>query len=298
MARHLPPLNALRFFEAAARHRSFARAAEELHVTPAAVSQQIKLLEEHLGVTLFKRGKVLVLNESASDTLHLISDAFDQLERTMLRIRSGSVAGPLTISTPPSFASHWLIHRLKDFYSQHPEIEVHLLASRRVVDFAIEEVDMAIRFGNDALPGLSVENLMPEFIVPVATPELARSITSFAELARTKLIEDDWHVMSDSFPEWKTLLTSSGISASHLHIRRFSDAELAMQAAINGLGVTLAWHTLVTDDLHSGRLAIVLNHRIPSTLSFRLVMPENKTMLRKVSIFRTWLFEQVALLTT
>ena len=103
MARHLPPLNALRFFEAAARHRSFIRAAEELHVTPAAVSQQIKLLEDHLGVTLFKRGKTLVLNEAAADALHQVSDAFDQLERSMLRVRCGSIAGPLVISAPPAF---------------------------------------------------------------------------------------------------------------------------------------------------------------------------------------------------
>ena len=135
MARHLPPLNALRFFEAAARHHSFVRAAEELHVTPAAVSQQIKLLEEYLGVTLFKRGKSLALNESAKDALHLISDAFDQLERAMLRVRSGSIAGPLTISAPPAFASRWIIPRLHDFYARYPDVEIHLLATRRVVDF-------------------------------------------------------------------------------------------------------------------------------------------------------------------
>jgi LysR family glycine cleavage system transcriptional activator len=298
MSRHLPPLNALRFFEAAARHRSFVRAAEELHVTPAAVSQQIKLLEEHLGITLFKRGKTLVLNESATDALHLVSDAFDQLERAMLRIRSGSIAGPLTISTPPAFASHWLVPRLKDFYARYPDVEIHLLATRRIVDFAMEEVDMAIRFGNDIYPGLSVERLMPESIVPVATPKLAKSIKNVADLAQAKLIEDDWHIMRGTFPEWKALLAASGISDTPLHIRRFGDADLAIQAAVNGLGVTLAWHSLVADDLDAGRLAVVLDHRIPTELSYQLVMPKNKTMLNKVSAFRAWLFEQAAQSTT
>jgi len=292
MARHLPPLNALRFFEAAARHRSFVRAAEELHVTPAAVSQQIKLLEDHLGVALFKRGKALVLNESAKDTLHLVSEAFDQLERAMLRVRSGSVAGPLTISAPPAFASRWLIPRMHDFYERYPDVEVHLLATRRIVDFSMEEVDMAIRFGSDGRAGLSVEQLMPEMIVPVAAPRLAKSIKSVADLAKARLIEDDWHAMRGVFPEWKALLAASGISDAPLSIRRFGDAELAIQAAINGLGVTLTWHTLVSNDLKAGRLATVLNHSIPTELCYQLVMPRNKTMLNKVAAFRAWLFEQ------
>src|SRR5512135_119425 len=294
MARHLPPLNALRFFEAAARHRSFVRAAEELHVTPAAVSQQIKLLEDHLGVALFKRGKTLVLNESATDTLHLVSEAFDQLERAMLRVRSGSAAGPLTVSTPPAFASRWLIPRMHDFYARYPDVEVHLLATRRLVDFSMEEVDMAIRFGSDERAGLSVERLMPETIVPVAAPRLAKSIKSVAHLACAQLIEDDWHVMRGVFPEWKTLLAASGVSDVPLNIRRFGDAELAIQAAVNGLGVTLAWHTLVANDLKAGRLATVLNHSIPAELSYQLVMPKNRTMLNKVAAFRAWLLEQAA----
>lgn len=161
MARRLPPLNALRFFEAAARHRSFVRAAEELHVTPAAVSQQIKLLEEHLGVVLFKRGKTLALGESASDALPLVSEAFDQLERAMLKVRSGCSTGPLIVSTPPAFAAHWLIPRMEDFHARHPQVEIHLLATRRLVDFSLEDVDVAIRFGDGAYPELHVERLMP-----------------------------------------------------------------------------------------------------------------------------------------
>jgi LysR family glycine cleavage system transcriptional activator len=294
MARHLPPLNALRFFEAAARHLSFIRAAEELHVTPAAVSQQIKLLEDHLGVTLFKRGKTLVLNEAAADALHQISDAFDQLERSMLRVRSGSIAGPLVVSAPPVFASRWLIPRMADFYARYPDVEIQLLATRRVVDFAMEEVDVAIRFGSSPQPGLSVETLMPEMIVPVAVPDIAAAIKNPADLVHAKLIEDDWHIMRSTIPEWKSWLASLGIVETPLNIRRFGDSDLAIQAALNGLGVTLIWHSLVMDDIKAGRLARVLEYGIPTDFSFQLVMPKNKTMLSKVAAFRAWLFEQVA----
>lgn len=294
MARHLPPLNALRFFEAAARHLSFVRAAEELHVTPAAVSQQIKLLEDYLGVNVFKRGKTLVLNESAHDALHLVSDAFDQLERAMLRVHSGSIAGPLNVSTPPVFAARWLIPRMDDFYSLYPDVEIHLLATRRVVDFSMEEVDVAIRFGRGQHPGLIVESLMPEMIIPVAAPSLAASIKTPEDLAHANLIEDDWHIMRGDFPEWQALLATLEVFDVPLKIRRFGDADLAIQAAINGLGVTLAWQSLVMNDIKSGRLVRVVNHSIPTDLSYQLVMPKNKAMLSKVAAFRSWLFEQAS----
>ncbi len=294
MARHLPPLNALRFFEAAARHSSFARAAEELHVTPAAVSQQIKLLEDHLGTALFKRGKALALSDSASEVLPLVSEAFDQLEQAMLKIRAGDSAGPLIISTPPAFAARWLIPRMEDFHAQHPDVEVHMLATRRPVDFSVENVDMAIRFGSGTYPGLSAEQLMPESIVAVAAPASAASIHTPAELAQANLIEDDWHIMRSAFPEWGNLLASLGVADAPLRIRRFSDTELAIQAAIAGLGVTLAWHSLVAADLAAGRLVRVLGHAIPTDLGYHLLIPENRTMLPKVVAFRTWLLEQTA----
>jgi len=292
MSRRLPPLNALRFFETVARHRSFVRAAEELHVTPAAVSQQIKLLEDHLGVTLFKRGKTLVMNDSANDVLHLVSEAFDQLERAVLRIRSGSKTGPLIVSTPPAFATRWLIPRMDDFYKRHPEIDIHLMATLRQVDFSIEEVDMAIRFGSGEYSGLDTERLMPEKIVAVAAPELAAYIKAPADIFRFNLIEDDWHIMRGSFPEWESLLVTMGVVGSPLRIRRFSDTELGIEAAIRGLGVTLAWYSLVSNDLKSGKLVQILNHAIPTDLGYHLVMPKNRTVLTKVTAFRTWMFEQ------
>lgn len=292
MARRLPPLNALKFFETVARHSSFVRAAEELHVTPAAVSQQIKLLEDHLGVTLFKRGKTLVMNDTAGDVLHLVSEAFDQLERAVLKIRSASKTGPLIVSTPPAFATRWLIPRLEDFHARHPEIEIHLRATRRRVDFSMEEVDLAVRFGNGIYPELDVEKLIPEKIVVVATPALAGSIGSPADIARLNLIEDDWHIMRGAFPEWESLLATWGVVEPPLRIRHYSDSELAIQAALSGLGVTLAWHSLVSNDLKNGRLVQVLDHVIPSDLGYHVVVPKNLATLAKVTAFRSWLFEQ------
>jgi LysR family transcriptional regulator, glycine cleavage system transcriptional activator len=137
-----------------------------------------------------------------------------------------------------------------------------------------------------------VERLMPEMIVPVASPKLAKPIKTPADLAHAKLIEDDWHVMRGAFPEWKTLLATLGVAEAPLNVRRFGDADLALQAASNGLGVTLAWHTLVMDDIRSGRLVRILNQSISSDLGYQLVMPKNKTMLNKVAAFRAWLFEQ------
>ncbi len=294
MSRQLPPLNALRFFEAAARHNSFARAAEELHVTPAAVSQQIKLLEDHLGTILFKRGRTLTLSEGASDVLPLVSEAFDQMERAVAKLRAGRSSGPLVISAPPAFAARWLIPRMDDFHARHPEVEVHTLATRRPVDFSVEDVDMAIRFGSGVHAGLNVEQLMPEMIVAVAAPAVAATIRTPEDLLRANLIEDDWHIMRGAFPEWSNLLATLGANEAPQRIRRFSDTELAIQAATAGLGVTLAWHSLVATDLQAGRLARVLNHAMPTDLGYHVVIPKNRAMLAKVAAFRTWLLEQAA----
>jgi LysR family glycine cleavage system transcriptional activator len=294
MSRHLPPLNALRFFEAAARHRSFARAAAELHVTPAAVSQQIKLLEDHLGTALFRRGKTLALSQSAEEVLPLVSEAFDQLERAMFKIRSGGAGGPLIVSVPPAFAARWLVPRMDAFHARHPDIEVHMLATRRLVDFTMEDVDMSIRFGDGNYPGINSDRLMPEKIVAVATPALAAAIGSAAELAAANLIEDDSHVRRGLFPDWESVLAAMGVSGAPLRIRRFSDADLAIEAATAGLGVTLAWHSLVATDLKAGRLAQVLNHAMPSSLGYHVLVPKNRMMLGKVSAFRTWLLERAA----
>jgi len=295
MARRLPPLNALRVFEAAARHRSFARAAQELHVTPAAISQQIKLLEDYLDVPLFKRGKTLALSEPATTVLPLVSEAFDQMERAMMKVRADRGAGPLVVSVPPAFAARWLVPRLEDFHAKHPEVELHLLATPRLVDFAVEDVDLAIRFGSGNYPGLRAERLMPETMLVVAASEVAKTIKSPADIARANLIEDDMQTSRGGHPDWETWLKSLGV-AKHgpLRIRHFDDSNLAIEAAVSGLGVALAWHSLVEADLKAGRLVRLLDRRIPTTLGYHLVIPENRATLAKVVAFREWLFDLVA----
>lgn len=295
MSRRLPPLTALRTFEAAARHRSFARAAAELHVTPAAISQQIKLLEDYLGAALFGRGKILALSESATAALPLVTEAFDQLERAVARLRASNTHGPLVVSAPPAFAARWLIPRLDDFNTRHPNVDLRLMATRRLVDFTLEDVDVAIRFGPGTDQDLHVERLMTESIVPVAAPKLAMSINTPEDLARCTLLEDEWHVSEGLFPDWSTWLATLGVdTGTPLRIQGLGDANLSVQAALAGLGVALAWYSLVSDDLQAGRLTRLLDKSIPTTLGYHLVMPENRAALSKVVAFREWLMEQAS----
>lgn len=292
MPRQLPPLNAVRAFEAAARHLSFARAAEELHVTPAAISQQIKLLEDYLGVPLFVRGKKLALADAAAAMLPLVSDAFDLVELSMQKARPNVSSNILVITSPPAFAARWLIPRLENFQTQYPDIELRVDASKRAVNFQVEDVDLAIRFGAGDYPGLQVERLMAEAIVPVAAPALATTIQRAEDLARCTLLEDDWHIENGMFPDWATWLATLGVSNAALRTRHFGDAGLTLQAATSGLGVALAWHSLVVDDLKSGRLVHLLDQSIPSTLGYDLVIPKNRCTLPKVIAFRGWLLGQ------
>jgi LysR family glycine cleavage system transcriptional activator len=292
MSRRLPSLNALRAFEAAARHLSMVRAAEELHVTPGAVSQQIKQLEDALGQSLFKRGKVLALSDAGRTALPLLSDAFDRLERVAAQLRAGGNDGPLVISTPPTFAARWLVPRLEDFQTRHPEIELRLLATRRVVDFAVEDVDLAVRFGTGDFPGLRVERLMPEAIIPVAAPSLAEGVATAADIARRPLLDDELHTGNQIIPDWETWLASQGVAlAAPLRVQHFGDANLIIQAATAGLGIALVWRSLVEDDLSAGRLVRLLNQAIDTRMAFHLVMPLNRIALPKVKAFREWILE-------
>lgn len=291
MSRRLPPLTSLRAFEAAARHLSFARAAEELHVTPAAISQQVKQLEEYLHVSLFRRGKVLALSDAAETVLPLLTEGFDRLERAVARLRAGNDDGPLVVSAPPTFASRWLVSRLDDFQARYPEIELHLHASRRLVDFSTEEVDVAVRFGSGPHAGLHAERLMVEAIVPVAAPSLAATIVSPADLTRCTLLSDDGRLWDPTFPDWDTWLASLGVGGK-LRIRRFSDSNLVIEAAASGLGVALMWYSLVADDLRSGRLHRLFGGSLPTGHGYHLVIPPNRLQIPKIAAFRAWMLEQ------
>lgn len=292
MSRRLQQLTALRAFEAAARHLSFARAAEELHVTPGAISQQIKQLEDYLGITLFLRGRQLRLSDSAAAALPLFSEAFDQLERAVTRLRADLDNGPLVVSLPPVFASRWMIMRLEDFQARHPDIELRLHASRRLVDFAVDEVDVAIRFGSGPFTGLHVDRLTTEAVVPVASPALAAQITEPAELLNHALLHDEAKDWDTTFPDWDTWLSSLGVSGKP-RIRHFSDTNLVIEAAMAGLGVALVWHSLVAADLQAGKLQRLFDNTLPYSHGYHLVMPPNRLQVPKIAAFRAWMLEQM-----
>jgi len=291
MTRRLPPLNALRAFEAAARQRSFARAAEELHVTPAAISQQIRQLEDYLGMRLFRRGRSLELSDAAEAVLPMLSEGFDRLERATELLRKGTADGPLILSVPPTFASRWLIPRLDDFQSRHPEIELRLHASRRLVDFDLEDVDMAVRFGSGPFEGLHAERLMPEAVVPVASAAVAEKIQRPDDLLTATLLEDESHAWDPAFPDWETWLASLGVKGP-MRVRHFGDASLVSQAAETGLGVGLVWYSLVADALRDGRLVRLFGSTLPTNHGYHIVYPPKRALVPKVIAFSQWMKEK------
>lgn len=292
MVRRLPPLRSLRAFESAARHLSFARAADELHVTPAAISQQIKLLEDHLGQVLFRRAGGVSLTEPAAAALPLLTDAFDRLERAVERLRIGRDGGPLVVSAPPSFAARWLIPRLEGFQIQYPEIDLHLAASVRLVDFDTEDVDLAIRYGNGLYGGLHVERLKAEAVVAVAHPRLAADLTTPADLLKATLLHNEGMNWDTTYPDWSSWLKNAGVSVDGpLKLRAFGDANLLIQAATSGLGAALVWQTLVAEELEQGRL-VALFPAQPLANAYHLVCPPNRLNSPKVAAFRAWIMNE------
>lgn len=289
MTRRLPSLNALRAFESVSRHLSFIRAAEELNVSAAAVSQLIKQLENYFDMSLFVRGKQLTLNAQAMTVAPLITDAFERLTQAVERLRINQHSSTLIISAPPVFAARWLIPRLDNFQAAHPNIDIHLLATKRMVDFTREQVDIAIRFGLGKYENLFSERIMPECIILVASPALAHNIVNLSDLLKHTLLKDDASEYDPSIPDWADWLASTNPTNISLRIRHFSDVNLIIQAAITGLGIALVWHSLVTTELQNGSLVQVLNLVIPTRHAYHLVMPHHPKPSHKIEVFRCWL---------
>ena len=203
--RRLPPLNALRAFEAAARHLNFSRAADELAVTPGAVSQQIQNLEDYVGAALFKRTpKGLLLTDAAQTALPALREAFDRLAEAASLLTAAVDGRRLTVTVAPSFAAKWLVPRLGRFEEQHPQVDVWLSAGMEIVDFASGEIDLAIRYGTGRYPGLEVVKLMSETVIPVASPAFleANPLDTPADLANHILLHDGSPDADDSCPDW------------------------------------------------------------------------------------------------
>ena len=291
MSRRLPPLNALRAFEAAARHLSFTRAAAELHVTQTAISHQIKALEERLGVRLFRRlPRGLLLTEAAQRLLPPVRDAFDQIAAATERLAVSGSGATLTVSVLPSFAAKWLVPRLGRFRAAHPDLDLRISSSSELVDFARDDVDVGIRMGSGVYPGLRVERLFGEALVPVCSPVLREGphpLRRPEDLARHVLLHDE------DYAGWELWLRLAGVPG--VPARRgpvFTDSGVVVQAAAEGQGVALARRVLAAGDLAAGRLIQPFDVSIPHDLAYYLVCPEATAEQPKIAAFRDWLLAE------
>ena len=291
--RRLPPLNALRAFEAAARHLNFSRAADELSVTPGAVSQQIQNLEDYVGVALFKRTpKGLLLTDPARIALPALREAFDRLAEAASMLTAAVDGRRLTVSVAPSFAAKWLVPRLGKFEALHPQVDVWISAGMELVDFNSGEIDIAIRYGAGRYPGLEVARLMQETVIPVASPELldTQPLNDPADLAGHILLHDGSPDADDSCPDWTMWLAARGVKGvDGTRGPRFNQSSLVIEAAVGGRGVALAKRALAQADLDAGRLVSPFQITTAVDFAYYLVHPKPKGRLPQVKAFMTWL---------
>jgi LysR family glycine cleavage system transcriptional activator len=291
--RRLPPLNALRAFEAAARHLNFSRAADELSVTPGAVSQQIQNLEDYVGAALFKRTpKGLLLTDAAQTALPALREAFDRLAEAASLLTAAVDGRRLTLTAPPSFAAKWLVPRLGAFERAHPQVDVWLSAAIELVDLTAGEVDIAIRYGGGRYPGLEVTRLFSETVIPVASPEhlSEHPLNTPADLANHILLHDGSPDLDDSCPDWSMWLAARGLKGvDGMRGPRFNQSSLVIEAAVNGRGVALAKRTLAAADLEAGRLVAPLQIATAVDFAYYLVHPKAKGRLPQVKAFVSWI---------
>lgn len=295
----LPPLTALRAFVAAARHLSFVRAAEELHVTPAAIGQQIRQLEAHLGRSLFERnGRSLNLTEHGVALLPGLADGFERIIEAIAQLSSTQSSGPLTVSVTPSFAAKWLVPRLEKFNAAFPGIDVRLAASMALVDFSTEDVDCSIRYGAGIYPGLVVERLLAEAVFPVCSPTLLSGphpLDHPGALKHHTLLHDDSPDRDASCPDWRMWLRAAGIhDVAAGQGPRFNQSSLVLEAAIAGHGVGLAKAQLAESDLRAGRLVRPFGAAQRVEFAYYFVSPPSRSRLPKVEAFRRWLRSETA----
>lgn len=297
MARKIHPLNALRAFEASARQLSFVRAAEELHVTPAAVSHQVKKLEDYLGVPLFRRlPRGLQLADAGQLLLSDLRDVFRRLDRAMERVTERHAEGALTISVAPVFAVKWLVPRLQKFSARHPGIDVRMSSSLALIDFQRDAFDVAIRFGRGDYPGLAAELLFEESVTPMCSPRFLKgrnALRTPEDLRHHVLLHNDSMVFDPEAPGWAQWLAAAAVT--HVDASRgprFGQPDHALQAAIDGAGVVLGWRRLSADDAAAGRLATPFDLALPLGSAFYVVYPEAHADRPKIRIFRNWLFEE------
>jgi LysR family transcriptional regulator, glycine cleavage system transcriptional activator len=288
MPRRLPPLNAIKSFEASARNESFTKAAIELCVTQGAVSQQVKLLEDHLGFKLFVREhQKLALTEQAVVYYACVRDVLDRLAMATENLMARATSGILTVSASPDFAAKWLVHRVGEFAVVCPDIDLRVSASLHHVDFAREDIDVAVRHGDGKWPGLHCVRVTSERLFAVCSPKLLQGkngIRDVQDLIRYPLI----HL--DDRQAWAEWLAKAGVSISNLqHGPVFNRASMVIDAAIDGQGIALARTTLASWDVVSGRLRVMPGFSAPLRKTYWIVCPSAAANLPKVARFREWI---------
>ncbi len=294
----LPPLNALRAFEAAGRLGSMNAAADELSVTPAAISHQIKTLEEHFGFALFYRDiRAIRLTDRGTALLPYLTDGMSLWKQGCNKVASFDDDTPLVISSAPVFAGKWLVRRLADFNAIHPDITVRLDGSLSIANFAGDGVDAAVRFGAGPYSSLHAEQLVNEDVTPVCSPALLddeHPLLSPKDLAYHTLIHVDWLAAAGMQPDWSMWLKTAGagdIDCSGGPV--LTSDSLAVEAALSGGGVALVSEFLVRQDLEAGRLIKPFDLVLPSNHWYWFVCPHENMNQRKVRAFRDWLVTAV-----
>ena len=292
MARRLPPLNTLRAFDAAARHESFTRAAEELCVTQAAVSQQVKVLEATLGLKLFSRErKRLVTTDAGREYLAVVRDALDRIATGTDRLRRGRASDVLTVSASPDFAAKWLVPRLGRFAKAHPEIDLRVSSALKQVDFAQDGVDLAIRHGNGQWPGRDAVRLCSERLFAVCSPKLLSDrnpITQPSDVLKFPLLR------LDGWTTWTQWFEAAGLSPPALRGPVLNQASMLIDAAVDGQGIALARTALASGDLLKGRLLAPLDISLRMPKTYWIVCPQMVAREPKVMAFRDWMLAEVA----
>lgn len=291
--RRLPPLNALRVFDAAARHGSFNKASEELCVTPSAVSHQLKSLEEFLGVELFRREKRTISLTSAGERyLPSVQMALDELEQATRRLISVPNSNVIKVSIAPAFLTRWLVPRITRFQERSPEVELRLESSFEYIDFDNSDTDMAVYYGTGPWKGVESHLMRNIFLTPVMSPTLLEgdgAINSPKDMLKHTLIN-----VSGRSHEWTKLLQSESLSVTGVNKTiSFSSTSLAVSAAAEGIGIALADTGLLGREIESGRLVAPFDIRLDSHNAFYLVYRENHSLTPAMLAFRDWILEEM-----
>ena len=287
----LPPLDALRVFEAAARRLSFAAAAEELHLTASAVSHRIKTLEGQLGLVLFERlTRKVRLTPAGRAYAAAVADAIAILREATRRL-AAEANRPLTASVTPLFGARWLLPRLARFEAAHPGITVRLISTLRMANFTADGVDCAVRFGRGIWPGLAAHRLMSLDYVPVCAPALMRQgrLKAPSDLARHTLLHAE--ATADAWRMWLVAAGASGVDPGSGQV--LSDTTAVIQAAIDGIGVAISDRKFIERELKQRRLVIPFSIDMPSGGAFYFVYPDGRADDRRVSAFRDWVLAEL-----